>query len=58
MLSYTLTEDKYNAFTFGLDHHISTRTNKNNIDTEFEFCFQSINRHINEIPDNKISHLK
>ena len=56
MLSYTLTEDKYNAFTFGLDHHISTRTNKNNIDTEFEFCFQSINRHINEIPDNKISH--
>ena len=58
MSSYTFTEDKYNAFTFGLDHHIPTRTNKNNIDTEFEFCFQSINRHINEIPDNKISHLK
>ena len=58
MSSYTLTEDKYNALAFGLDHHIATRTNKNIIDTEFEVYFQSINRYVNDIPDNKISHLK
>ena len=31
---------------------------KNIIDTEFELYFQSINRYANDIPDNKISHLK
>ena len=58
MLSYTLTEDEYDALAFGLDHHIPTRTNKNLIDTEFELYFQSINRYANDIQDNKISHLK
>ena len=58
MSPYTLTEDEYNAFAFGLDHHIPARTNKNIIDTEFELYFQSVNRYVNEIPDNKISHLK
>ena len=51
-----MTEDEYNAF--GLDHHIPARTNKNIVDTEFELYFQSVNRYVNEIPDNKISHLK
>ena len=44
--------------TFGLDHHTPTRTNKNIIDTEFELYFQSKNCHVNDIADNKISHLK
>ena len=54
MSSYTLTEDEYNALAFGLDHHIPTRTNKNIIGSELEFYFQSINRFVNDIPDNKI----
>ena len=60
MLSYTLTEDEYNALAFGLDHHFAARTNKYIIDIEFEllFFFQSINRYVNKIPDNKISHLR
>ena len=57
MSFYTLAEDEYNALTFGLDHHIPARTIKNT-DTEFEVYPQSINRYVNEIPDNKISHLK
>ena len=57
MSFYTLAEDEYNALTFGLDHHIPARTIKNT-DNEFEVYPQSINRYVNEIPDNKISHLK
>ena len=57
MLSYALTEDEY-VLAFGLNHHIPTRTNKYIIDNEFELFFQSINRYVNEIPVNKISHLK
>ena len=56
--SYTLPEDEYSALAFGQDHHIPTRTNKNIIDIEFELYFQSINRYVNDISDNKISHLK
>ena len=58
MSFYTLTEDEYNTLAFGLDQHIPTRTNKNIIDTEFELYYQSINRYVNNIPDNKISYLK
>ena len=58
MSSYTLAEDEYNALAFELDHHILTRTNKNIIDTEFELFSQSIDRYVNNIPDNKIRHLK
>ena len=49
MRSYALTED---ALAFRLDHYISTRTNRNIIDTEFELYFQSINRHVNEKAEN------
>ena len=58
MSSYTLTKDEYNALAFGIDHHIPIRTNKNIIDTKLELYFQSINRSVNEIPENKIIHLK
>ena len=55
---YILNEVEYNALAFEVDRHIPSRTNKNIIDTEFELYLQSINRYINDIPDNKISHLK
>ena len=42
---------------FGVDHNISTRTNKKIIEAKFEICFQSINRYVNEIPVNKVTHL-
>ena len=57
MSFYTLAEDKYNALTFGLDHQIPARTIKNT-ENDFEVYPQSINRYVNEIPDNVISHLK
>ena len=53
----TLAEDKYNALTFGLDHHIPAKTIKNT-ENEFEVYPPSINCYVNEIPDNVISHLK
>ena len=52
--SYTLTEDEYNALAFELDHHVPTETNENIIDTEFKLYVQSINRYVNDIPDNKL----
>ena len=58
MWSYNLIKDEYNPLAFGLDHHTPIRTNKNIIDTEFELYFQSINRYVNDMPDNKIIHLK
>ena len=42
---------------FGVDHNISTRTNKKIIEAKFEFCFHSIYRDVNEIPVNKVTHL-
>ena len=50
MSSYTLTEHKYNALTFGLDHHIPTRTNKNIIHPELELYFQNINPYVRGHP--------
>ena len=57
MSFYTLAEDEYNALTFGLDHDIPARTIKNT-ENDVEVYPQSINRYVNEIPDNVISHLK
>ena len=56
--SYTLTEDEYNTLAFGLDYHISTRINKSIINIQLGLYFQSINRYVNDVLDNKISHLK
>ena len=58
MPSYAQVEAEYNALVFGIDHHISTKTSKNIIETEFELYFQDIIRYVNKTPDNKISHLK
>ena len=58
VLSHTLAEHKYNVLAFGLDYHISTRTNRNNIDIEFELYFRIINCYLNEIPDNIVCYLK
>ena len=54
----TLTEDDYSALAFRLDHHIPIKTDKNIIDSEYELYFQNINRYVDDIPDNKNSHLK
>lgn len=47
-----MAEDEYNDLGFRLDHRILARTNKNVINTEFVLYLQSINRLVNEVPDN------
>ena len=42
MSSYQLSYDGYKALPFGLDHHISTKTDTNLIYTEFECYYQNI----------------
>lgn len=51
-------EDKYKALAFGLDHHMSTRTNKSIIENESELFLQSITGYVSYIPDNKNSNWK
>ena len=58
MSPHALAEHDYNALAFGLDNHIPTRGNKNITDIEFQLHLQIINCYVNEIPDNRVSHLK
>ena len=40
--SYHLSEEEYNALSYGLDYHVPSKANNNVINTEFEKFYQSI----------------
>ena len=56
--SYHLTHEEERALSYGLDHHIPSKTDPNLIYTEFETYFQSIKHKITNLPETQISHLK
>ena len=58
MSSYELSHEKYTALSFGLDHHIPSKTDTNLIYIASETYYQSIIHKLTNLPETKISHLK
>ena len=56
--SYVLSDEEYQALSFGLDHHIPNFTNYNAAETEFELLYQNILSNISDIPENELRQLK
>ena len=56
--SYQLTTEEYTALSYGLDHHVPWKFNKNRIHSEFEQFYQSILKDISHIPESGLSCLK
>ena len=53
-----MSNDELTALSYGLDHHISSKVNRNRIYTEFEQFYQSLLKDISHVPDEDLSHLK
>ena len=53
MSSYQLFNDEYKALSFGLDHHIPSKTDSNLIYTEFACYYQNIARKIENLSDDQ-----
>ena len=56
--SYQLSNDELTALSYGLDHHIPSKINRNRIYTEFEQFYQSVLKDKSHVPDEDLSHLK
>ena len=56
--SYQLSNEELTALSYGLDHHIPSKVNRNRIYTEFEQFYQSLLKDISHVPDEDLSHLK
>ena len=56
--SYTLTSEEEYALSFSLDRNIPTKTNTNNIKTEFESFFYYMQKHAKNIDQELQSELK
>ena len=51
--TYTLTKNEDEALMYELDQYIPLSTDKNTIETEFEYFYQNILNDISDIPSNK-----
>ena len=56
--SKTLSMEEEVHLSFGLDHPIPTKLNKNSIKTEFEGYFYQLNKELSHLPTSEISELK
>ena len=56
--SYNLTQKEHEALSYGLDYHIPTNSNRNNIKTELESFFQNLLYDLSDMPENEISKVK
>ena len=56
--SYVLSNEEYTALSFGLDHHIPTKSKNVAIEVEIEQFYQSLLRNLMHIPDNELTSLK
>ena len=57
-LSNNLTQGEHETSSYGLDHHIQTKINRNNIKTGFESFFQNLLYNLSDVPENEISKMK
>ena len=46
------------ALSYGLDHQIPIRSNRNNITTEFEYFYQNLLNDISHIPEVQLRQVK
>ena len=53
-----LTQKEHEALSYGLDHHIPTNSNRNNIKTEYQSFFQNQLCDISDQPENEISKVR
>ena len=56
--SYVMSKEEYTALSFGLDHHIPTKSKDVAIEVEFEQFYQGLLRNLTHIPDNELTSLK
>ena len=56
--SYIISNEEYTALSFGLDHHIPTKSKDVAIEVEFEQFYQGLLRNLTHIPDNELTSLK
>ena len=57
-LSYALSQKELNALSFGLDHHIPTKSNRNAVPAEFKHFSQNLLKDISNIPESKLAKIK
>ena len=56
--SYVMSNEEYNALSFGLDHHIPTKSEDVAIEVQFTQFYQGLLRNLTHIPDNELTLLK
>ena len=56
--SYALSHEEINALSYGLDHHIPTKSNKNAVSKEFKLFFQNLLKDISNILESKFAQIK
>ena len=56
--SYVISNEEYTALSFGLDHHIPTKSKHVAIEVELEQFYQGLLRNLTHIPDNRLTSLK
>ena len=56
--SYVMSNEEYTALSFGLRHHIPTKSKDVAIEVEFEQFYQGLLRNLTHIPDNELTSLK
>ena len=56
--TYTLTKNEDEALMYELDQYIPLSTDKNTIETEFEYFYQNILNDISDIPSSKFDSIK
>ena len=55
---YIMSNKEHTALSFGLDHHIPTKSKDVAIEVEFEQFYQGLLRNLTHIPDNELTSLK
>ena len=53
-----MSNEEYTALSFGLHHHIPTKSKDVAIEVEFEQFYQGLLRNLTHIPDNELTSLK
>ena len=56
--SYDLTAEEQHILSYGLDHHIPTRLNENEVKTEFETFFYGLNKQLKHLSSDERDELK
>ena len=56
--SYNLSIEEGKALSLGLDQHIPTTLNRNNLHTEFEYFYQNITNDISHLSEDDVIELK